>query len=428
MLEERNRYNHYNYNGNIISYRVHEVSEDSCAMEVYVMRYKDERQFYREERTDYTIYSNVYIKKIQEFNRQMQERCNIHGYDFPVNGDWDEKNAFLSEHYFVSVKNYDERVRQPLDELNKDAHEFYTEYHARFWGDDQNSVDNDQNEKLLKEAAREMKNAITSVECVNVGHGNFSIGYDDANNPEAVFDIGVPGKINSFLKDKINSLRDKGIVVISHYDSDHIKGFTKLHDEIRARLWILPERRKNPSSVERNFLIWLGGGRRIFLKNIDYSKTKFDIKKHRKQIGNISIFQGNAKMVDRNQSTAENARSLMCYIAGNKTALLPADTLYAEFPCGFSVDYLVIPHHCCEYQNPVSSGTLDLARIKRVIIFAGGHKGYHQPNITHLNKLGFSKSDKRIVYLLKRAIIFDGKVEETSWKPPITDPSYTIYL
>ena len=33
-----------------------------------------------------------------------------------------------------------------------------------------------------------------------------------------------------------------------------------------------------------------------------------------------------------------------------------------------------------------------------------------------------------IVYLLKRAIIFDGKVEEASWKPPITDPSYTIYL
>ena len=118
----------------------------------------------------------------------------------------------------------------------------------------------------------------------------------------------------------------------------------------------------------------------------------------------------------------------MCYIAGNKTALLPADTLYAEFPCGFSVDYLVISHHCCEYRDTISSGTLDLTKIEKVIIFAGGHKGYHQPNITHLNKLGFSKSDKRIVYLLKRAIIFDGKVEETSWKPPITDPSYTIYL
>ena len=45
MQEERNMYNAYNYNGNIISYRVHEVSEDSCAMEVYVMKYEDERQF-----------------------------------------------------------------------------------------------------------------------------------------------------------------------------------------------------------------------------------------------------------------------------------------------------------------------------------------------------------------------------------------------
>lgn len=422
------KYGTNSWSGNIISYRVHAITEEICAFEVYGMKYEDERQFYRHRRTDYTIQSNVYIKRIDEFNRQMQERCIIHGYNFPVDEDLNEKNDFLSKHYFINAKNYDENVRDALIQLNRDANAFYDAYNAGLLENDENGSDeNVRNAELLEMADRKIGKGIITVECMNVGQANFSIGYDDGNNPKAVFDIGIPSKCKKFLKNKINSLTGDGIVVISHYDADHIKGFNKLPAAVKGRVWILPEMRKSSSPVERNFLTWLTGSKIVFLKNIDYKKVKFNMKKHRVQIGNISVFQGNEKKQDKNQSTDENARSLICQITGKETALLPADSLYGEFPCGFSADYLVVPHHCCKYLNNIPPDKLDLSRIKEVIIFAGGHKRYYHPNISHLNELGFPWKDKRIIYLLKTPVIFDGETEKKC-KTLICPDSYKINL
>ena len=422
------KYDGNSWSGNIISYRVYPVTEETCAFEVYRMKYEDERQFYRQGRTDYTIQSNVYIKNIDEFNRQMQERCIIHGYDFPVNESLNEKNDFLSKHYFINIRKYDENARDAINELNRDADEYYVRYHDRFWGDSRSSSDEAiRNAELLEKADREIGDGITVVECINVGQANFSIGYDAGNNPKAVFDIGIPSKRNKFWKNKISGLSGDGIVVVSHYDADHIRGYNKLPEAVKERVWILPERRLNPTPLERNLLAWLNESKIVFLRNIDYNKVKFNLKKHTVQIGNVNIFRGNEKKQDRNQSTDENARSLICQITGRKTALLPGDSLYGEFPCRFSADYLVVPHHCCAYLNNIPTGKLDLDRIEKVIIFAGGHNGYHHPNISHLNGLGFSLNDKRIIYLLKNAIVFDRK-NRVNYKIPICPDIYKIIL
>lgn len=413
---------------NVISYRVYEISEDSCLVEVSVMKYEDEWRFYQEARTVYPIQTNTYKKNIDDFNRQMQEKCNIHGYDFPLNSSLEEKNAFLAEHYFVNIRKYDESIAAALDRLNERAIEFQADYNTRYFGDERNiSAEESKNSMLLEQAVMKIGNGISTIECMNVGQGNFSIGYDAQKDPRAVFDIGIPAQCKTFLKNKISKLQKDGIVVISHYDSDHIRGFKLLPVSVKERIWILPERRKSPTITERNFLEWLGDDHGIFLKNINYAKVKFDIRKHTVQIGNIRIFQGNEKKRDNNQSTDENARSLICQISGKKKALLPADTLYKEFPTGFSkVNYLVVPHHCCEYKGSISNNELDLGKIEKVVVFAGKNNRYHHPNITHLQCLGCTRPDK-VEYLLKTPGLFDGK-NTVTWKMPSCPDSYKIDL
>lgn len=420
---------------NVISYRVYEISEELCSMEVYVMRYEDELRFYEEERTDYSIRAYAYTKNIDRFNRQMQEKCNIHGYDYPDDSGLGEINSFLADHYFVSVRKYEENVRAALERLNENARGYNEGYRARYLAERPNGITTQEeqqiNGSLLNQAEKAIGDGISSVECINVGQANFSVGYDAAGKPKVVFDAGIQYYSKKFIRNKVNDVRtENGIVVISHYDFDHIMGYHHLINSGKERIWILPEGRKDPSTLERNLLADLDKApddHAVFLRNIDYDTVGFDRAKHTVQIGNMCIYRGNVNKKDNDQSTSENARCLMCEITGRKKALLPADSLYLEFPKGFSVDYLVVPHHSCNYTKPIPSGIMDLDRLETVVVFAGKHSGHHHPNVTHLDRLGFNWNDSRVIYLLKKPGLFDEMTPLTAtmkiWKD-----SYTIRL
>ena len=411
---------------NVISFRVREFDADHFVVESYSMKLTDELAFYTDAKVNYYMRYNSYVKRKQDFQEYIQKKSCDYDYMYQYYNSIEDLNTFLSMHYFMhgNPENLEE-----INKLNMLAHEYIGRYNSTIY----NSIDtyNDSNDIYAKVSRAQsfFKKNITHIECVNVAQANFSIGYDeDKERPLGVFDIGIkssPSGNRGCAERKLRQIDEKGIVVISHYDYDHINGYRYLSDSALNRIWILPQKRLSPTPTERNLLSLLKPHNCIFLQDIDYSLTGFNGDSHILQIGNISIYRGNAKKIDSDQSTDENARSLICVVEGNRSILLPGDCLYEEFPTDFKVDYLVVPHHSCYYNKPIKH--IDLPRLRELIIFAGPHRGYKHPDISHLNRL--NQSGCQVVYLMNhRNYYFDHKNEIVSPAIAVTPQSHIITL
>lgn len=230
---------------------------------------------------------------------------------------------------------------------------------------------------------------IVRTECVNVGQASLAFGYTEKNERKAVFDLGIRS-VNSKprrhqVETRLGKIDGNGVVILSHFDQDHICGFRYLSDQAKQRVWIMPTPRQFPSSTERNLLAFLEGAICVHLPDIDYDQTPFRKQEHTCTVGNIEIYQGNAKKKDKNQSTSEKARCLICLVKGKKSMLFPGDCLYQEFPCKFSVEYMAVPHHSCHYQDNIKNVSLDT--LQQVVVHAGPHRGYKHPDLNHVEKL-----------------------------------------
>lgn len=281
------------------------------------------------------------------------------------------------------------------------------------------------NPQAIKKARHLLSKDISYIECLNVGQANCSLGFGktDKNDPLAIFDVGAAG--TSHVKTKMRKATEKGIIVISHYDSDHINGWTNLSNAALQRIWVLPEPRPNPTSTEGRLLDAIAKENCIVRWNVDYTQQPFQRSSHVLELGNIAIYQGNCKKIDSDQSTDENARCLICLITGNQSMLLPGDCLYKEFPVSFSVDYMLVPHHSCCYTKDVTN--INRQRLREIIVCAGPNLGYHHPDISHINRLRGRQCS--VIYLMKHCrYYFDNKTEIQA--PPIilTPRFHTVTL
>lgn len=411
---------------NVISYRVREFDEYNFWVESYSMKVTDEIDSYVHSNPDYHIRYNSYIKNKQQFLNYIRTKSSYFGYSYEPKQNIDEINAFLATHYFMrGAPNNIEAINR----LNELAWEYIEKHNNAIIGlmdpnNHSSSIDGQ-----LHKAYLYLGTGITRIECINVGQANFSVGYDDVNNiPRVIFDIGIKSSVNNnraYAKGKLKGLGREGIVIISHYDYDHINGYRYLSKDAADRIWILPAKRLSPTPAERNLLSLLKPANCIFLKDIDYANTPFDPASHILTIGNLSIYQGNAKKIDSCQSTSENARCLMCVVKNKKTILLPADCLYEEFPTSFNVDYLVVPHHSCYYDKPIKN--MLLPALKELIIFAGPHSGYEHPDISHLNRL--NQGGCQVIYLMNHGhYYFNNKNQIPTQAITLVSPSHNVTL
>lgn len=423
---------------NVVSYRVREFDDQHYVVETYTMQLIDELSFYTEANPNYYIRYNSSLKGKHQFQKYIYQKCQAIGYENNIDysnkdkDDIEEFNTFLAAHYFTQGISGD-YIRE-INTLNELARQYIVTYN--------NSVRNFNNttnvniDKQLSRARSFLRNNITHVECMNVGQANFSIGYDSVeNNPCAIFDIGIKSssyamRNRAYAKNKLQQIDGNGIVVISHYDFDHINGYRYINSESTDRIWILPEKRLSPTPTERNLLSILKPHNCIFLKDVDYSKMPFNPSRHILTIGNIEIYQGNAKKIDPFQSTNENARCLICLVKKEKSILLPADCLYEEFPTCFKADYIAVPHHCCFYDRPIKN--INTSLLKELIVFAGPNNKYQHPDNSHiarLNPLFNQCAPYRTIYLMNNnSYYFDFKTKIIN--PPIATnrPSYTVTL
>lgn len=409
---------------NVISYRVREFDGQNYIVESYTMQLQDERLSYTELNSDYYIRYNSYLKKKQQFQNYISNKCRVNGYTYEKKDDIEELNAFLATHYFM--QKVSDIYSEDIAYLNRLSSQYMENYNALVRNSTGINI-----EKQLSKARLFLRNKIAKIECINVGQANFSIGYDKNNQPSAVFDIGIKSskhavKNRNYAKEKLGQIDGNGVVIISHYDFDHINGYRYINSAAADRIWILPQKRLSPSPAERNLLNISNPDNCIFLQDIDYSKTPFNPSDHILTIGNIEIYQGNAKKIDSLQSTNENARCLMCLVKKEKSILFPADCLYEEFPTNFKVDYLVVPHHCCFYDKPIKS--IDFSQLKEMIIFAGPNNGYKHPDISHINEL--YASYKNIKCLMNHTgYCFDKKSNICCPSYiKLTTPSYKVTL
>lgn len=424
----------------VISYRIREdqskaqLNQTSYIIERYIMRLKDELSFFKEHNISYYIQYDFFPMNQKHAQEFFLKKFDQNGYTFrnslfnSLESEFlDSFNQFLATHYFP-VKNPHYSI-EDLNELNKAASKYIPEYNDQlsknfkiepiqkfFLKTSYVNKPSTFSNSLCVEGTPIQLNNIVRVECINVGQGNFSVGYDESDAACAVFDIGVRRTSRKFATHTLMQLKDKGIVVISHYDADHISGYQFLNTatpNITGRTWILPEPRINPTAMERNLLALLKrspNNHCLFLQNRDYTQKPFDALQDMATIANLHIYQGNCQKIDTNQSTEENARSLICLIKDKYSILLPGDSLYNDFPTNYAVDYLVIPHHCCEYDSNIIN--LDIKQLKKVIICAGPNKKHHHPNKTHTDKLCISN----VVSLTRDlhcndASCFDGKTK-----------------
>lgn len=281
--------------------------------------------------------------------------------------------------------------------------------------------------QALCRADKLMKTEISKVECLNVGQANCSLGFSatEERNPLAIFDLGAFPLRPGFVKRKLGKASADGIVVISHYDNDHVNGIKYLKNEASNRIWILPQKRLNVSDTEGKLHDFINPKNRIFLRNLDYDKEPFDPVEHVLKLGNLTIYRGNCRKKDKKQSTSENARCLMCVVQKKRSILLPGDCLYKEFPTCFSVDYLAVPHHSCCYDTPVTN--IDFARLKWLVVFAGPDARYGHPDRSHLKRL--APRVCRVTFLIKHNdFYFDNKVKINGPRISITRTSHIFVL
>lgn len=278
----------------------------------------------------------------------------------------------------------------------------------------------DNNENLPKDFLSLISNidAVDSARfrMYNVGQGNMSALFlNGSDDPAYIFDLGCSRKCKSAID--LLSMKLKGkesTIIISHFDNDHIN-MAQYLPLLGAKLtfiipaFLLPTDIYKPNVYMLIIKALFNGNNIIQVPNnsIKTPYTTFN--------GLITFLQGDSTKKDVNQSTDENSHGLICTINKNgKQVLVPGDVLYGDLFTKLNKplqpDYVVIPHHSCEYKNKIPTFILDLSNLIESFTFCTQHRGFHHPNKTHFGQ--YMVNNAKLIRLVrndKQLIVFDGK-------------------
>ena len=237
------------------------------------------------------------------------------------------------------------------------------------------------------------------IRAYNVGQANCSA-LMRGDTPVAVFDLGRVGK-NTAMTKMLKNLSQEGVVIISHYDCDHINKFSELSQAANKRLFIihqLPSHIGMP--IYNQFISYLARN----CRNVWIIPDNYLIKPLRLGCC-MEIYQGMDSRRSRYQSTPENRHSLVVKLSINrKIAVIPGDALEEEFDINESeIFYISIPHHGCSYQGKLPF----CARNAFLFVAASGHGRYHHPQENHIDL--YTKNNTRVYRFGHNAKMYNGK-------------------
>jgi beta-lactamase superfamily II metal-dependent hydrolase len=250
----------------------------------------------------------------------------------------------------------------------------------------------------------------------NVGQGNCA-SIEMENGSFILADIGLTNdkielsqKYTVIAKRKIRDINPQ-IIILSHWDLDHILGITNTADSIYDSVWIVPDlwglKRfvAKKKSGEVNYKYVSDSAKRL-LKYLDWRNRDnlliIDDSFSRKQIysntlDSVSIWTG--ERCDKSgmnikkkhyMITAANNFGLIIYLRNQYSALLPGDCEYQILPDDLlnkEVNYLVVPHHCSKMSEP---NIKEAIYNRKAILSYGIHNKHNHPDMLNM-KLLFDK-------------------------------------
>lgn len=254
----------------------------------------------------------------------------------------------------------------------------------------------------------EPKNAII----YNVGQGN-NISIELVGNKHIFFDIGLTkssverkqSEVKAAIKE-LNKIQPE-IVILSHWDVDHILGVAYANDSIYDSLWIVPDlwglmkytyKRKGvlkfkyvSDSAKRllKYLDYKNAGKLIIIDE-NWTNACLYSSKNKK----ICIWSGSRKNAAGINGAKEpynineaNNFGLIMTLKNEKKLLLPGDCEYSIIPSDIWKDeyeYLIASHHCSKMSKiPL----LKTSTNEKAILSYGVANTYGHPNRQHMREL-----------------------------------------
>lgn len=263
----------------------------------------------------------------------------------------------------------------------------------------------------------------------NVGQGNCAaIEMEAGGNIFA--DIGLTNDVIELSSKNIEKSKQKisdvspEVVILSHWDLDHILGVTNAADCIYDSTWVVPDLwgLMKYTSKKRNGQInytYISDSAKRLLKYLDWRNKKrllvvddtfANSLIYSNPTENVSIWSGTRKcksgLNERKQKyciTPTNNFGLIIHLKRNYSALLPGDCDYGVLPNDLvvkEINYLIVPHHCSKMSKP----NIKCSEDKAVAVLSYGlHNKHNHPDMLHMKQLfdeGFE-----IVPTISRAVI-----------------------
>lgn len=220
------------------------------------------------------------------------------------------------------------------------------------------NVANDLNMDFIESQINNLIDPKINVTIFNVGQGNWiDVNFSDICN--LVFDIGYGKHSNKailkmVLQDAANRINSNSIIVLSHWDLDHIRGISYLNNSQFHIKWIVPELPPVVSFAALRLLLRLRANKKVKLSYVGNKLNNSEIYSGK----HIRIGKGEGldrgKVTVRNKikyrtsyNTNNNIGLILIVQNANNTVLLPGDCEYIQFPNSFYQGYnhIVLSHH-----------------------------------------------------------------------------------
>lgn len=258
----------------------------------------------------------------------------------------------------------------------------------------------------------------------NVGHGNNIVIHTDRKK-NIFFDIGMSIFSNEHKEVKVKKAMQEiskvkaDMIVLSHWDMDHIKGILQMKRSLDDAIWIVPNvcsfKKKEISSFAVllfNYLLWKYPDHTIVVEPDNKQEPIYEgfgihiypgllKSSNRKWLDNAKReVRDKNRAVIKIHNTRCNNFGLCMLVENDKKALLMGDCDYQKIPsyvCDTPVEYLVASHHGA-HMGQIKKGK------ETAVICCGsvGSKRYKHPGectISSLHKIGFKKVKKTQDYI-----------------------------
>jgi len=234
----------------------------------------------------------------------------------------------------------------------------------------------------------------------NVGQGN-NVFIEYAKNKGFFFDIGLTKekkhKENASIVGAIKNMQDKkaDMVILSHWDMDHILGITCADGSIYKCPWIAPNfydvYNKISLSAQRLCAYLCHRGVPVYLLDGSFNQTEVV------SIDNkFVLYKGDSR--GSNGINELNNFGLLLKLNYGKSMLLTGDCEYKVMPpeiFNTPYEYMLVPHHGSKMSEP---HFFEHARNTRAFVSVGEDNQYEHPDDKHLaqvNKKGYTVCETR---------------------------------